>query len=58
MELEKGTLVLIDDLETLSAEARAGEFGDFTNNTYAAPKIALREKFLEMAEAVVTGKYD
>jgi len=57
-ELEPGTLVLIEDLEGLLEEAKAGEFGDFTNKKYAAPKMELRAALLALAENVVEGKYD
>ena len=46
MELEKGTTTLIKDLESLIEEAKNREFGDFTNQKYPAPKIALAERFL------------
>ncbi len=57
-ELEPGTLVLIEDLEALLAEAKEGEFGDFTNKKYATPKIELRNTLLALAENVVDGRYD
>ena len=56
--MEEGTKFLIQQLEELLAEAKAGEFGDFTNEKYAAPKIELRNKLLAMAENVVKGAYD
>ena len=58
MKLENGTLVLIKDLEDLIVEAKNGEFGDFTNEKYPAPKVALRNKLSEMADNVIHGKYD
>jgi len=58
MELEKGTLILIKDLEELLDEAKNGEFGDFANQKYPAPKIALAQKFFELRENVINGKYD
>lgn len=41
MELEDGSKSLITDIESLLEEAKNGEFGDFTNNKYTAPKMAL-----------------
>lgn len=56
--MEKGQENLVADLKELLAEAEAGEFGDFTNNKYPAPKIALAEKFKELRDNVINGKYD
>lgn len=56
--MEKGQEILIKDLEELLAEAKAGEFGDFSNEKYATPKITLRNKLLALAENVVKGNYD
>lgn len=58
LKQEPGQEVLVSDLKELLAEAEAGEFGDFTNKRYAAPKMQLRAKFLAMAEDVVSGRYD
>ena len=49
---------LIADLESLLGEARAGEFGDFTNNKYLAPKMALAEKLHGLRQNVIDGRYD
>lgn len=58
MELEEGSKKIIEDLKELLAEAEAGEFGDFTNEKYAAPKMALAEKLHTLRENVINGKYD
>ena len=58
MELEPGQISLKEDLEELLAEVVAGEFGDFTNEKYPAPKIELRRKLLKMADNVLNGEYD
>ena len=58
MELEKGQQVLVQNLEELIEEAKAGEFGDFSNEKYTTPKIELRNKLLALAQAVVEGRYD
>lgn len=51
------------DLKTLIEEAKSGEFHDFLNEKYAAPKITLvgklRDKGLEeLAQQVMNGDYD
>lgn len=56
--MEPGQESLVLDLEVLLQEAKDGEFGDFTNQKYAAPKMALRARLLELAQNVVEGKYD
>lgn len=56
--LEKGQKILVDDLKALLVEAEAGEFGDFTNQKYGAPKMALAEKLHELRQNVINGKYD
>lgn len=58
MELEKGQEVLAADLKKLLAEVEAGEFGDFSNNKYPAPKSALVQKFVDLRNNVISGKYD
>jgi len=58
MQLEKGQQVLIEDLKELLSEAEAGEYGDFTNSKYDAPKMALANKFEELRNNVIDGKYD
>lgn len=58
MELEEGSKKLVEDIKELLAEAESGEFGDFTNEKYATPKMALAQKLHEMRESVINGKYD
>lgn len=53
-----GHQALCDDLNNLLQEAKAGEFGDFTNEKYATPKVALRSILLLLADNVINGKYD
>lgn len=50
--------LLIKDLKELLAEVEAGEFGDFTNQKYPAPKVALAEKFEGLRQNVIDGRYD
>jgi len=50
--------LLVEDLEKLLAEAKAGEFGDFTNEKYPAPKMALAEQLLQLRQNVIDGRYD
>lgn len=56
--LEKRSVVLVEDLKILLDEAEAGEFGDFTNEKYPAPKVALAQKLYNLRENVIHGKYD
>ena len=58
MTLEHGQKVLVEDLEELLREAKAGEFGDFTNEKYPAPKVALAEKLHRLRDNAMKGKYD
>ena len=55
---EAGQQLLVADLEALLADARAGEFGDFTNRKYDAPKMSLGQILHELRENVINGKYD
>jgi len=50
--------ILIKDLKGLLSEAEAGEFGDFTNNKYDAPKLALIKKGQDLIDNVKAGRYD
>lgn len=58
MEQTEGDKFLIRQLEELLAEAKAGEFGDFTNSKYPAPKIELRNRFAELENNVILGAFD
>lgn len=58
IELDEGSKQLIKDLEELLEEAKAGEFGDFTNEKYPAPKLALANKLGNMKVKVMEGEYD
>ena len=55
---ESKMIPLHRDLYKLLLEAIDGEFGDFTNDKYPAPKMALVEKLLAMVENTKNGKYD
>ncbi len=57
-ELENGQQILVDDLESLLAEAKAGEFGDFSNDKYPAPKVELARRLSELRINTIEGKYD
>jgi hypothetical protein len=51
------------DLKYLIEEAKAGEFHDFYNEKYPAPKMALVQKLKEkglddIAERVIGGEFD
>lgn len=54
----KGHNNLILDILNLLEEAKAGEFGDFTNEKYPAPKMALAEQLLQLRQNVIDGRYD
>ena len=56
--MTEGDKKLIYRLENLLAEAKAGEFGDFTNNKYPAPKMELAQILHEIREEVINGQYD
>jgi len=56
--MEKGQIKLVKDLQDLLTEASDGEFGDFSNNKYPTPKLALIEKFNILGQNVKNGKYD
>lgn len=57
-EKSQGHINLIEDLENILLEAKNGEFGDFTNNKYPAPKMALAQKLHELRQQVINGRYD
>jgi hypothetical protein len=54
----EGNQKLVTDLEDLLLEARTGEFGDFTNDKYPAPKVALVGKLETLKQNVINGNYD
>lgn len=56
--LEKGQVILVEDLTALLNEVKAGEFGDFSNNKYSAPKVELANQFYDLRQDVINGKYD
>lgn len=53
-----GQQALHDDVSNLLYEIKKGEYGDFTNDKYPAPKMALAQKFQELRDNVIAGKYD
>lgn len=55
---DKGNQKLIKDLTELLDEAMAGEFGDFSNHKYPAPKVTLAEKLHILRQNVINGRYD
>lgn len=57
-KVSKGQKELVRDLELLLGEAKAGEFGDFTNTSYDAPKLSLANWFEKLRKNVIDGKYD
>lgn len=55
---DKAHLELLKDLKVLLAEATAGEFHDFNNKKYFAPKVILAHKLKKLREKVLKGEYD
>lgn len=55
---DKGHTELVADLFALYAEALEGEFHDFENRKYPAPKVELVNKLNDLATKVKEGKYD
>lgn len=51
-------LDLVADLALLLKEASDGEFHDFANEKYAAPKMELERKLSIIRDNVINGKYD
>lgn len=49
---------LIVDLKQLLNEAEDREFHDFENTNYPAPKVALYQKLMSLAQRVKDGEYD
>jgi len=56
--LDKGHMNLLVDLELVLAEARAKEYHDFENETYATPKMELVRKLESIINNTKNGKYD
>ena len=57
-KLEKGQRVLVNDLKELLLDAEAGQFGDFSNDKYPAPKLELMAQLQTLRDNVMKGKYD
>jgi len=53
-----GHNALIEDIRDLLIEAEKGEFHDFINDKYPAPKNALAGRLQAIRENVINGKYD
>lgn len=56
--MDKGHKYLIEDIAILLRDAENFEFHDFKNNTYPAPKMALVNRFHELRDNTMNGKYD
>jgi len=56
--MEKGQAILVADLKELLLDAEAGQFGDFTNDKYPAPKLELMAQLQTLRDNVMQGKYD
>jgi hypothetical protein len=53
-----GQQALHDDVSRLLFEIKNGEFGDFTNEKYAAPKMELAKIFYQLYQNTIDGRYD
>ena len=49
---------LVDDLQELYDLAKAGEFSDFSNKQFSAPKIELVKRLDNIIKKTVDGEYD
>lgn len=49
---------LMTDLADVVKDAHEYQYHDYKNKKYPAPKVALRNRLLQLAENVVNGKYD
>lgn len=56
--MDKGQENLVKDLNEILADAKSGQFGDFTNDLYPAPKLELAAQLLKLRDNVIQGKYD
>lgn len=56
--LEEGQKKLYNDLNGMLHEILNGEFGDFSNEKYATPKVELVRQLKEIIQNSITGKYD
>lgn len=55
---DRGHRRLVADITELLREAEAGEFHDFRNEKYAAPKLALHQRLHELDQKMQAGEYD
>ena len=55
---DEGHILLVQDITDLRNNVMTNEYHDFKNDKYATPKMVLRARLLDMAQAVIDGKYD
>ena len=58
VEIDEGHVLLVQDITDLRNNVMTHEYHDFKNTKYSMPKLVLRARLLDMAQAVVDGKYD
>jgi hypothetical protein len=57
-DTNEGHNKLMQDLTDVWKDAYDYQYHDFKNKRYPAPKVALRNRLLQLADNVVNGKYD
>jgi len=57
-DTNEGHNKLMTDLADIVKEAHEYQYHDFKNKKYSTPKVALRNRLLQLADNVVNGKYD
>lgn len=58
MQRDTGDNALLSDITALYKEALAGQFHDFRNTDYPAPKMELVRKLNNLITNTKNGKYD
>lgn len=55
---DSGHEMLLTDLSAMLLDAVRGEFHDFANEKYPAPKMTLYQMLIDLANNTKDGKYD
>jgi hypothetical protein len=55
---DDGHTLLLADIKALQLNAEDGEYHDFINKKFAAPKISLVEHLRDMMDKAMNGAYD
>lgn len=56
--MTKQYLKLCAELQELADLAKAGEFSDFDNNLFAAPKVELVKRLRDLTNRTMEGEFD